>query len=98
MSSTADLFERARGRVQRRWSNRASGSRGDEAQLQGATSVRATRNPKILPRMSMDSLTRCDERTCPGLLVQDPPRNTRRLQSPAVTAEPSAGAPAWLSL
>src|ERR1700738_349066 len=60
--------------------------------FQGA-SVRPTRKPRSLYRTSVVSLPRLAERRRCGSLTQEPPRTTRRPQSPSVRAEPSAGEP-----
>ena len=66
---------------------------GKEVKIQGI-SVRATRNPSKLIRTRNASLKRNAERRSHGLLYQEPPRSTRRTQSPPVTqALPSGGAP-----
>ena len=58
------------------------------------SSVRATRKPRVrLLRYALRSLSRFAERWSLGLLPQEPPRNTRRLQSPRSHALPSLGAP-----
>ena len=60
--------------------------------IQGVT-VRATRNPSRMNRTVAGPLKRYAERRSLGLLSKDPPRNTRREQSPLSQAEPSDGAP-----
>ena len=54
--------------------------------------VLATRKPYHLLRIAGASLKRAAERRF-RRLAQEPPRRTRRLQSPVVQAEPSVGAP-----
>ena len=66
--------------------------RGKEMKTQGV-SVRPTRKPKLLSRKSVAILPRSAERRLSGSKSQEPPRTTRRLQSPAVHAEPFVGAP-----
>ena len=56
--------------------------------------VRATRNPRPMSRPPVVLLLRPTERRLTGALIQEPPRTTRRLQSPLLHAEPLAGA-AW---
>ena len=47
-------------------------------------SVLATRNPRLMNRSPVRFLPRKAERRYSGLMPQEPPRNTRRLQSPLV--------------
>ena len=58
-----------------------------------AAGVLATRKPMLLFRLSGWFLLRFAERRFRGLLFQEPPRRTRRLQLPWVHAVPSTGAP-----
>jgi hypothetical protein len=67
--------------------------RGKRVKIQGV-SVLTSRKPRMLSRTTVESLTRLAARRFLGLLIHAPPRRTRRLQSPAVQAEPSEGAPA----
>ena len=60
--------------------------------IQGV-SVRAIRNPALPLRFPVPFLTRLAARRFLGLSFQEPPRNTRHLQSPVSHALPSAGAP-----
>jgi hypothetical protein len=55
--------------------------------------VLPTRKPTSLSRKPVAFLRRWAERRNCGLLYQEPPRATRRLQSPPVFAVPSVGAP-----
>ena len=64
-----------------------------EVMVQGVN-VRAIRNPLPPSRPPVASLLRLAERRLPGPLTQEPPRSTRRLQSPDPHAPPSVGAPA----
>ena len=66
---------------------------GKEIKNQGVMSVLPTRKPVLLPRKTGVTQLRKAARRYPGSPPQEPPRRTRRLQSPAVQAEPSAGAP-----
>jgi hypothetical protein len=59
--------------------------------LQG--SVRATRKPTNSSRVAVASRLRLAERTSATSSIHEPPRITRRAQSPVRQAEPSAGAP-----
>ena len=67
--------------------------RGKEVKIQGV-SVRATRNPSLLIRNPEELPKRPAERRNHGSRYQEPPRNTRRPQSPLRHALPSEGAPA----
>ena len=58
------------------------------------SNVLATRKPKSLLRFPVEFQLRIAERTTLGSPFHEPPRNTRREQSPEVHALPSAGAPA----
>ncbi len=55
--------------------------------------VREMRNPMLRLRSDVLFLLRLAERTSQGSLTQEPPRRTRREQSPEVQALPSVGAP-----
>ena len=70
-----------------RWCGRRAVSRAHEA------SVRATRKPMKLKRVSAKLRLRAAERSAHGLLNHDPPRCARRWQSPVSHADPSDGAP-----
>ena len=67
-------------------------ARGKGLKIQGVI-VRATRNPLRSPRSAEVSQPRFAERRFLGSLNQDPPRKTRREQSPRCHADPSAEAP-----
>src|SRR5215510_3217015 len=56
-------------------------------------SGRATRKPTMRKPIAVATAPRDAERRCHGAKFHDPPRMTRRLQSPVVHAEPSFGAP-----
>ena len=58
------------------------------------SNVLATRKPKSLKRSPAEYQMRDAERTFLGSKLHEPPRNTRRKQSPEVHALPSDGAPA----
>ena len=58
-----------------------------ETMTQGV-SVRATQSPKKLYRFSEGRRLRTAERRLLGSWIQEPPRNTRRLQSPLRRAPP----------
>src|SRR5262249_59841290 len=64
--------------------------RSTDLKTQGV-SVRPTRKPRVLSRLLPKSLLRSAERRTSGLLNQEPPRTTLRLQLPVVHALPSAG-------
>jgi hypothetical protein len=57
---------------------------------------RATRIPTTRKSAAMATAPRAAERRCQGANCHDPPRMTRRAQSPVIQAEPSDGAPMWL--
>ena len=81
-----------RHRKQNRWGlHPPDPSRGKEAKTQGVRSVRATRQPLLLWRLTARSGPRTVAWRTHGPSNQDPPRRTRRLQSPAIQAEPSGG-------
>jgi hypothetical protein len=63
----------------------------EEVRIQGV-SVLPTRKPPLPLRLPAVSQLRLAARRSPGTSYQEPPRRTRRLQSPLVQAEPSAGA------
>ena len=63
-----------------------------EVRIHGV-SVRPTRKPKSSSRPPVTFLPRFAERRFPGTSSQEPPRKTRRPQSPLVHALPSSGAP-----
>ena len=69
-----------------------------ETRMQGTktqSNVLATRKPAMKYRKPSEYPKRYAERRCSGALYHEPPRNTRRSQSPpTVQAPPSAGAPA----
>ena len=65
--------------------------KGDKDQ---GVSVLPTRKPSLRLRNPAVPLRRKAARSSPGSTDQEPPRRTRRLQSPVVQAEPSEGAPA----
>ena len=67
-------------------------ARGKGLKIQGII-VRATRNPMRSIRFAVVPLRRLAERRYLGLKIQDPPRKTRREQSPLSHAEPFVGAP-----
>ena len=67
-------------------------TRGKDSKIQGIT-VRATRNPILRYRYPVEYPLRNAERRYLRLLFQEPPRKTRRAQSPLCHAIPSAGAP-----
>ena len=68
--------------------------RGKQVRTQGV-SVRATRKPKVTTRFPTLYPRRMAERRNHGMLLHEPPRNTRCPQSPPATqALPSDGAPA----
>ena len=56
------------------------------------SSLRTTRKPYCRSRVETDRRARLAARSPAWLLLTEPPRTTRRLQSPAVTALPSTGA------
>src|SRR5262245_37211768 len=88
--SPVDLLasHRQRGDVGRDNQNR-------DRRIQGAISVRATRNPRMKSRLAKVNLRRYADRSSAGEPPHELPRTTRKLQSPPplTHAEPSAGAP-----
>lgn len=67
-------------------------TRGKNVKTHGM-SVRATRNPRPLSQVPEVNLPRFAERRPRGTPFQEPPRITRRLQSPDFHALPFVGAP-----
>ena len=65
---------------------------GKDVKIQGVT-VRAIRKPLLSIGRPEVSLRRNAARRSLGLLTHEPPRNTRREQSPLSHADPSAGMP-----
>jgi hypothetical protein len=80
-------------RVERSWPVKSKAPPQLSASRIQDVSVLATRNPKSLTHSPRRTAKRLAERRSRILLLQEPPRSTRRVQSPRVQALPSSGAP-----